>query len=500
MITNIAEYLERSAAAFPDKVAFSDSNREITFSTLRGEARRTASALISAGVRRKPIAIYLKKSVECIAAFLGCAYAGNFYSPLDVEMPDERVSKILATLCPPVIITDRAHVDQISPLAGKSRLFLYEDLMDTPADEDKVTASLGLTVDTDVAYVFFTSGSTGTPKGVTISQKSLIDFTEWGAEQFSLDSSVIFGNQTPLYFSMSVFDVYETLRNGGTMHIIPREHFGLAGELMQYLYDRNVNTLYWVPSALTIVSTFNLFESPRVTTLKNILFSGEVMPVKHLNRWMKAYPDCRYANLYGPTEVTDCCTFYEVDRHFEDSDVLPMGRACRNMDVFLLDEKSRIVPRGETGEVCVRGTGLAYGYYRNDKRTREVFVQNPLNAKYPEVVYRTGDLAYINDHDEFVFVSRKDFQIKHMGHRIELGEIEAAVSSIEGVDENCCLYDTVKSRIVLFYTGSMDEQPLMDRLKTKVPEYMIPNRRHRLDSMPHNLNGKIDRQKLKAMI
>ena len=176
-----------------------------------------------------------------------------------------------------------------------------------------------------------------------------------------------------------------------------------------------------------------------------------------------------------------------------------MGQACRNMDVFLLDTNDKPVPEGEIGEVCVRGTGLSYGYYGDPEKTSEVFVQNPLQPRYPETIYRTGDLARKNEFGELVYVSRKDFQIKHMGHRIELGEIEAAVSSLEGIDSCCCLYNGKRQWIILYYTGSIEESLLTERLKALVPGYMLPNKKYRIETMPLNLNGKIDRQKLKDM-
>lgn len=495
----ITDYLDQTAESFEDKAAFVDEKGSITFGQMRRNALHLASAMIEAGYFRKPAAVYLDKSVECIWTYQGVAYSGNFYSPLDTKMPLPRIEKIMDTLKPAAVITDLAHKEAAEAFAGEAKVIVLEDVLALEVNEEDVKETLDRILDTDVLYVLFTSGSTGVPKGVTISHRALIDFIEWGAERFALDDMTVFGNQTPFYFSMSVFDIYQTLRNGATAHIIPQKMFSFPGILMQYLQEHKVNTLFWVPSALTLVAAFHCLNAPHVDSLKNIFFGGEVMPMKQLNAWIEEYPDAKYVNFYGPTEVTDTCTVYEVNRHFENTEKLPMGNACRNMDVFLLDEQDQLVTGQEIGEVCVRGCGLAYGYYNDPQKTKEVFVQNPLNKVYPEIIYRTGDLAQRNAFGEFVYISRKDFQIKHMGHRIELGEIEAAVSSIEGVEQNACIFDHEKSRIILFYSGNAQEKEVMEAIKNMLPVYMVPNKRVKLETMPFNLNGKIDRQKLKEI-
>lgn len=495
----ITDYLEKSAKEHPDKNAFVDENRAITFSQLQKESKSIAMHLINEGMFAKPIAVYLDKSVECISAFMGVLYSGNFYTMIDVKMPSSRVQKITDTLRPVVVITDKDHLKEVKELSLDAKIICYEDMQNCDIDEESISNAVNKINGRDLMYVLFTSGSTGMPKGVMISHQALIDFVEWGSEEFKIDSSFVFGNQTPFYFSMSVFDIYETIKCGATMYIIPSKLFSLPGMLMEYMYDNKVNTVFWVPSALSFLSALGALKSPYLPELKNVFFGGEVMPVKQLNRWIEVYPDVQYVNFYGPTEVTDTCTFYRVNRHFENNENLPMGNACKNMDVFLLDENDNEVSDGEIGEVCVRGIGLANGYYNAPEKTREVFVQNPLNTLYEEIIYRTGDLARKNEYGEFVYISRKDFQIKHMGRRIELGEIETAISSIEEIESCCCLYNNKKSKIVMIYKGDIEENQVVEQLKQLVPEYMIPNIKIKLDEMPLNLNGKVDRHKLEEL-
>lgn len=501
MFRTAVDYLKITEQNFPQKLAYVDDKRGIDFATVKDEAMHVAMAICSADVNKKPIAIFLDKSVEMIVSFLGVTYSGNFYSPLDTQMPVQRIEKIVDTLQPALFITDQAHLEEVKQFSGDASILVYEEMQAQDVKEDVVESKYATVVDTDISYILFTSGSTGVPKGVIISHRALVDFIEWGKEHFQMDDSLVFGNQVPFYFSMSVFDIYQTLRNGATMYIIPKEHFMAPTHLMSFLDENKINTLFWVPSALTIPATLRALNTPHLNELRNVFFGGESMTVKVLNRWIEEYPDVKFVNFYGPTEVTDTCTIYEVNRAFDAKEALPMGTACANMDVFLLNENDeKVDAMNEIGEVCVRGTGLSYGYYNNELRTQEAFVQNPLNPFYKETIYKTGDLAYINEFGEFVYAGRKDFQIKHMGQRIELGEIETAVSSIEGVEMNCCLYDTKRSRIVLFYSGNISDEQIQQELKDMLPVYMIPNRRVYLEEMPMNLNGKIDRQRLKELL
>ena len=503
MIRLVTDYLETTAKRFPDKIAFADENREISFDTLRTESRKIATELISRSVFKSPVVVYLEKSVEVIACFMGAAYSGNFYTPIDVTMPESRIAKIMETLKPAVIITDVAHSENAKSFALDTPVLLYEELQKGEIDDNAIEKTLSHVIDTDVLYVLFTSGSTGTPKGVIINQKAVIDYAEWVTETFGISSETVFGEQAPFYFDNSILDIYQTLKNGATCYIIPQKFFMLPKNLFGFLTEKRVNTIFWVPSALCIMANLKAVDKFIVPTLQKILFCGEVMPNKQLNVWRKSYPVALFANLYGPTEITDVCAYYIVDREFSDDESLPIGFPCKNTDIIVLDDADNLVPptlADVKGELCVRGTCNSLGYYNNPEKTAAAFVQNPLNSFYNEIIYRTGDVVHYNERGEIMYDCRKDFQIKHLGHRIELGEIETAISAVEGVEQNCCLYDTEKSKIVLFYTGTIEPQTVIDALKKSVPDYMIPNKKVKLEKMPINLNGKIDRVELKKLL
>ncbi len=501
MKANVTYWLDRSADRFPDKTAFADEKKEITFREMRTQARALATQMLARGLFKKPVVIYLEKGVDVLVSFMGAAYSCNFYSPIDIDMPASRVNKILEVLQPALVVTTSELRETFEGYAYEGEYLIFEEAAHAEADDEMIEAARGKGIDTDLLYVLFTSGSTGVPKGVTINHRSVIDYIDWVTETFDITEQDSFGNQAPFYFDNSILDIYSTLKSGATTYIIPKNLFAQPVLLLEYLKEKRINTIFWVPSALIVVAKLKAFRNVDLSdTLQRVLFCGEVMPNKQLNIWRKFLPNVLYANLYGPTEITDACTYYVVDREFADDEPLPIGIPMANTDILILNEKNEPVTDDETGELCVRGTSLSMGYYNNPEKTREAFVQNPLNPSVPEIIYRTGDLVKYNEYGEIIYLSRKDFQIKHMGHRIELGEIETAVSSLEEIALCCCLYDEKHQKIVLFIEEELDKAYINEQISRLVPEYMLPNKVITLEKMPINANGKIDRVKLKELL
>lgn len=502
MQSNVLEWLEFSAKRVPEKTALQDEQEQITFKEYHDKSIGIAEAILEAGYgTKKPVVVYIEKGVKVLVSFMGIVYSGNFYSPIDTEMPAARVNKILEILKPELVITTKELEKEFRAFDYHGKFLFYEE---TKEKEESliVQNAVSSIIDTDLLYVLFTSGSTGVPKGVCITHRSVIDYIDWVTGMFGITEQDSFGNQAPFYFDNSILDIYSAMKSGAVLHIIPQKLFSQPVLLLEYLKMHKINTIFWVPSALIVVSRLKALRNVDMTgTLKRVLFCGEVMPNKQLNIWRKYLPDVVYANLYGPTEITDACTYYIVDRKFGDDEPLPMGYPMRNTDIMVLDEDDCLVTDTDiVGELCVRGTGLSTGYYRNPEKTQAAFVQNPLNNIYEEKIYRTGDLVKYNERHELVYLSRKDFQIKHMGHRIELGEIETAVSSLPGVSLCCCLYDEKHSRIVLFIDKNMKKDEINQQLKRMIPEYMLPGKIIVREEMPVNANGKIDRVKLKEQL
>lgn len=503
MKKNIIQCIEKTIRLYPDKVAVKDRKGEITFSELVKQAKVLATYLLSFKSDNRPVPVFIPKSKEMIVAFLGINYSGNFYVPLDTKSPANRIQTILKVLDAPFLLTTTDSKKLLPELENIPVICIDEVIgFGNLPDESLLQRVLGEKIDTDPVYSIFTSGSTGTPKGVVISHRGVLDYIDWAVKVFAIDEKHIIGNQAPFYFDNSTLDIYLMYATGATLVIVPEEYYIFPAKLIDYLNENRVNFIFWVPFALMNVANLNILEQKPLLYMKKVLFAGEVMPNKHLNYWRKHMPDCIYVNLYGPTEITVDCTYYIVDREFSDDESLPIGRACDNTGILILNENNEEAKINEIGELCVRGSSLALGYYNDWEKTNKAFVQNPLNKVYPEIIYRTGDLVFFNERQEIIYVGRKDSQIKHNGYRIELGEIETAVLASGMVKNVCVLYDFSKKQIVLFYeaVSDLDLALLRKELLKYIPKYMVPSQYIRLERLPVNSNGKIDRLVLSKQI
>lgn len=500
MLRNVLEYLEETVQRFPDKVAFANESMGMTFREVYQGARSIGSGLLEKGYGREPVVIYMQKHPHMITAFWGVVYSGCFYVPMDEEMPKFRAELIFQNLKPRAVICDETTAGQMKDFPDfDGEVLLYEEISQHPVREEALAQVRRKAIDTDPVYIVFTSGSTGVPKGVAACHRSVIDYVESLTEVLQVTEDSVFANQTPLYFDACLKELFSTLKYGATTYLVPKSLFMFPIKLVEFLNEYKINTVCWVVSALTMISSMKTFDKVKPEYLHTVAFGSEVFPIKQFNLWRQALPKARFINLYGPTEATGMSCYYEVDREFQEGDAIPIGRPFKNTEILLLDENNQVPPQGEPGEMCIRGTAVTLGYYNNFEKTNEVFVQNPLNSSYHELIYRTGDIGKLNQYGELVFISRKDYQIKHMGHRIELGEIEVHVNMIEGIHSACCIYDKGKEKIVLFYVGETEKKALVTELKKKLPRYMIPNQVYEIPRMPLTANGKIDRVKLKEI-
>ena len=343
-MTNVLEYMEGTIDRVPDKTAFSNGEEGITFRELSDGAKAIGSALHKRGFYREAVVVYMRKHPNMVNAFFGVLYGGCYYVPIDEEMPVHRIRLIFDTLNPRAVICDEETEGHARELGYDKQLMRYEDLIREEIDEEALLEIRRKSLDVDPIYIVFTSGSTGVPKGVVACHRSVIDYIETLSEVLEFNEDTVFGNQTPLYFDACLKELYPTLKFGATTYLIPKNLFMFPVKLVEFLNEYKINTVCWVVSALTIVSSFGTFDTVVPKYLKNIAFGSEVFPIKQLKLWREALPEARFTNLYGPTEATGMCCYYRVERDFEPGEVIPIGGPFRNTEILLLKKllKKRI--------------------------------------------------------------------------------------------------------------------------------------------------------------
>ena len=460
---NVLEYLENVKT----NNLVIDKNGSISYQKLLENSKKIGSGLGKFVKNNDPVPVYMEKGISALEVFMGALYSGGFYSLLNVGLPKMRLEQIINVLDVDYIVTDNEHLEDAKVFFPDKELILYEDLIKEEINDDLLNEIRKKKIDLDPVYANFTSGSTGVPKGVIVGNRSIIDFVDNFVDTFGIKDDDVIANQAPFDFDVSVKDIYPALKTGATLVIVPKELFSKPALLIDFLVDHKVTTMTWAVSALCLISTFHGLDYKVPTSVKRVMFSGEVMPMKHLKSWMEHLPNAMFVNLYGPTEITCNCTYHIIDRNRE-YEKIPVGIPFNNEAVFLLNDKNELVTKeSEKGEICVRGTALALGYYKNN---------------------------------ELYFGGRKDFQIKYMGHRIELEEIDKAIGSFDGVLRVCSIFREEKSKLYAFYIGDMEPKELHEKLSKELPVFMIPSKFIKVEEMPLSKNGKIDRKKLEELI
>jgi len=482
----------------PNKTAFADENETLSFADISATARSIGSFLHARDIHRSPVAVFMEKSPAMVGAFLGTAYGGNYYVPLDAEMPAFRIKLILETLNPPLLICDSATASLAAEWELPYPVVNFSEAKSHPINESALADIRRRAIDTDPLYVVFTSGSTGIPKGVVACHRSVIDYIDNLSNVLDVTEHTVFGNQSPLYLDACLKEIYPTLKFGATTYLIPRGLFMFPVKLIEYINERGINTICWVASALGLVAGLGALAKNTPHSLQTVAFGSEVFPIKHFRRWREALPNAKFIHLYGPTEATGMSTYYVADRPFTEDETIPIGQPFPNTEIVLLDEGGKAVELGGIGEICIRGTGLSLGYFGDPSRTQASFIQNPLSP-FPDTIYKTGDLGRYENGDLY-FISRKDHQIKHMGHRIELAEIEWLAARYDDIEMVCAVFDDIPSHIVLYYLAreGTEKKQVMAYLKANLPRYMMPHAIFELKELPLTPGGKVDRVGLLA--
>lgn len=504
MITNLVEYFENNVVKNNAlKTAVIDRDEQYSFAFIREHAKKIASYILSSNIDtyNKPVGVFLEKSVDVVISNIAAMYSCMPYMNMDIKTPIMRISNIIEQVDPVFIITNSQYEPKIKEIYNGNIINVENFDYNIEIDNQKIQARQKMHIDTNPLCIINTSGSTGVPKSVVLNHRSFFDFMSWSFETMPFTDNEVIGSLSPVVFDIYSFELCLMMARSSTIILIPDNLAMFPVKILQMLEKYKATFLFWVPTIMVNIANMELLNKADLSSVKLIWFAGEVFPTKQLNLWRRELPYTMFVNMYGPIEITLDCTYFIVNRDFADDEPLPIGYPCRNSDILILDDDKE-ASNGEDGELCIRGTSLAMGYYNNSEKTNAAFVQNPLNPYYPELIYRTGDIVCKNSRGEIMFKGRKDTLIKHLGYRIELGEIEhIIVSVLKIVDNVCVMYDKVKKEIVCVYENEYEISMADFRKKIgdALPKYMMPTRYIHTENMPRNTNGKIDRQLLKEI-
>lgn len=517
----LQQLLITSAEKYPEKDAVIFGDDKMTYAELHDKTNRLASFMTQNGVDRGDrVGIFLNKSVESIICIFSILKANAVYVPLDPVAPAARISYIIDNCQIKCLLTSSAKSKALPAILSKTavetiivtdnRHEVAEGIDKKPILWEEVLAARyeGVpeirNISSDLAYILYTSGSTGTPKGVMISHLNAFTFVNWVVDYLKVDENDIFSNHAPLHFDLSILDIFCCMKVGGTLCPVPETLSMFPIRLSTWIQDNRISVWYSVPSILSMMVLHGQPDQKDFSSLRMIIFAGEVFPVKYLRQLMTLIPGKQYINLYGPTE-TNVITYYRVPPIPPDqTKPIPIGKCCENMEVFAVTKEGKIVTEaGEEGELLARGTCVARGYWGAEDRTGKVFIPNTFQKNFDEKIYKTGDLVALNKDGDYVYIGRVDHMIKSRGYRIEIGEIEAALYTHPSVSEvaviaipDDLITNRIKAVITLKAGHFLEATDVRMYCSEKIPKYMVPEIVEFRQSLPKTSTGKVDKPAL----
>jgi len=501
-MNNLAHYLEASASRWPDRTAVVDpSGQSISYSELLQKADALAGFLTARGIKKGDrVGVVLPKSISTIISIFGILKAGAVFVPVDFTAPLERGRKILEDCQIRALIVDSRSLAILSDetKAALAAVITVEEL--AAMGTTSPVPSFPSTGPTDLAYILYTSGSTGIPKGVMITHENALSFVDWCSSVFLPTEKDRFSSHAPFHFDLSVLDLYLAIKHGATVYLISEELGKSPKELAMFIAANKLTVWYSTPSILTLLVQFGDLAKQDASSLRLVLFAGEVFPIKHLREVKRIWPKPDYYNLYGPTE-TNVCTFARIPPSIPDdrSTPYPIGFPCSHCLPLVLDTEGKEVPMGGEGLLYISGASVFQGYWNRPTENAAAFIQRG-GVRW----YNTGDVVRWDPADGFIYLGRKDRMVKRRGYRIELGEIERALYLNPKVREAAVISipDPESGVSIVAFLACQDGPPpsIID-LKTfcasKLPAYMIPDRFMVQERLPKTSTDKIDYQTLR---
>jgi len=505
-------YLADSAARRPDHPAVEEpGGRRITYRELDVLSDLVRDQLVALGAGPgERVGVSIRKSIDAVAAILGILKTGAAYVPVDPTAPAVRNGFILSDCAVVAVVAEKDLLTDLEGQLAEQGAAPALVAIEAPDGLRRGLASSGpapvaknaVSSNDDLAYILYTSGSTGKPKGVMLSHENAVVFVEWGSERFGLREDDRFSSHAPFHFDLSIFDLYEPLRAGATLVLVPEDVGKEPGKLAELIASAGITVWYSAPSILGFLAQYGKLETHDYSALRLVLFAGEVFPVVHLRALQEHWPLPRYGNLYGPTE-TNVCTAFDVPCPVPAgrTEPFPIGPACAHYEGCVVDPELRPVAAGEEGELCIRGPGVMQGYWNRPDLTEGVFAQVGGGSPW----YRTGDVVVEESGGIYRFVGRRDRMVKKRGYRVELGEIEACLYRNPKVAEAAVVAldgeDGVKVRAHL--SARDGEKLSIIALKRfcaeQLPGYMVPDAFKFHEALPKTSTDKIDYQTLKRV-
>lgn len=496
---NLGNYFDEVVNKNKKRIAIDLTDKKISFTKLKLESNKIVNYFIINNIGiNDSICICLKKNISSFAIIIACLKLGINYSYLDRLSPKKRLNKIINIINPKIIITD-------DNLKLKTK---YKQVKLNNLNIKKKSNNIFCNIESfepngnTVAYTMFTSGSTGEPKGVAINHSQLLNFTMWSKKKFLIGENSISTNLNPLFFDNSIFDIYGCLFNGSTMVSFHRNEILNGTELLKKVFLKKINIWFSVPSLLIYYLNLNLLTKKKIKNLKKIIFGGEGFPKQSLLKLFKLKSKkSELINVYGPTECTCICSAYKITKFdFQKTEMTkfaPLGKKLiENFFYKIVNSKNQEVKLGNSGELVIGGPNVGCGYFGNKIETDKKFIQNPSHSNYRDIMYLSGDIVKQDKKTNYIyFLSRKDRQIKFMGHRIELDEIELVINKIKDVKQNVTCFGKKNGRyeIVSWVEHKTSLNKIISNLKLILPSYMIPKKIIELKKLPKNNNGKLDR-------
>jgi len=495
---------EEKAGKTPDRTAVVYRENEWTYRRLNENANRLARFLRARGIHKDQlVGILLDRSPSMVESILATWKAGGAYIPIDTQYPGSRITGIFKDSAARVLLTKSQYVDAVMVEAYGSKILQ----LDKPGSEFERENPDDLDFEIDMnslAYIIYTSGSTGKPKGVMVEHIGMMNHIWAKIHDLQLTEKSIIAQNASHTFDISLWQFFAGLTLGGKTVIYPDRLILEPDRFTNQLIRNQVTILEVVPSYLSAMLDLAAAGRDPSLPLDYILVTGEEVKPHLVKRWFQKFPGIKMVNAYGPTEASDDITHYIMDKapHMER---IPIGKPLQNLNIYIVDKNMKLCPLGVKGELCVSGVGVGRGYLNDKERTRQVFMEDPFIGKPGVRLYKTGDLGRWLPGGSIEFLGRIDNQVKIRGFRIELEEIEKNLlgsslvkEAAVGIEEDTQKGPRLTAYLVLKPGKTPTKNELIDGLKTKLPEYMIPTDFVILDRLYYTSNGKLDRKALSA--